>query len=251
MSDLDDIFNPPEQATEQPIEETKVDDAEVEKVKTDDEVSADSETTAQTEPGKTDAKAEDKAESEDIDKQAWTLAAVKDERRKRQELERKLEELQSQNSKKERPSVFDDENAFAESLREETRQELARAKLDLARDMMMDVHDDYEEMEALFIEKVAVENPVLAEQARKSTNPAKFIYQNSKKYLEYKDMQDVDAYKAKLEAKIRAELEAENKTAQEQKAAKTSDIKPSLAKARASDKQDVVEEVTLESLFAS
>ena len=244
MSDLDDIFNPPtEPSKEEAPAETKVEE-EAEKAEPTEvvqEKEQPSETTAQ----KHEVKPKTDPE-EDIEKEQWTFAAVKDERRKRQELERKLEELQ----KKETPSVFDDEKAFVDHLRQETRQELAMAKLNLARDMMMDVHEDYEQMETLFIEKVATENPILAEQARASTNPAKFIYQNAKKYLEYKDMQDVDSYKAKVEAEVRAKLEAEFKSKQEQEAASVSGIKPSLAKARASDKQEAVEEVTLESLFA-
>lgn len=250
---LEDIFEPQsEQSVEEKVETT---DQVVEEVEATAET--DSETTSQEPEAKDDAgdKPEEpkaKESEEDIEKQEWTLAAVKDERRKRQELERKLEELQKQQGEKqeELPDVFDDQKAFVDSIRQEYRQELAKTKLELAREMMMDSHDDYEAMETLFIETIAKENPVLAAEARKASNPAKFVYQNAKKYQEYKEMQDVDSMREKLRAEIRAELKAELDSAKQEKAAKVSDIKPSLAKARASDK-DTFEPESIDTLFGS
>ena len=174
---------------------------------------------------KAESEAEKKEDKPEESKESWTFAAVKEERRKRQELERKLNELQQE--KKDIPDVLEDQDAFVKSIRDEYKQELAQTKVEIAREIMMDTHDDYEELETFFIEVVAPDNPVLAEEARKASNPAKFVYQNAKKYQEYKEFQGVDSMKEKLRAEIRAELEAELKKTQENKDAKVSNIKPS------------------------
>lgn len=189
------------------------------------------------------------SKDEDVEKQDWTLAAVKDERRKRQDLEKELADLKAQQVEpKELPDVFDDQKAFVDSIRSEFQQELGNAKLEVARSMMMEFHDDYESMEAKFIE-LAKENPILRDQAMKQANPAKFAYQQAKKFEEYQKVQDVDAYKEKLRSEMRAEIEAEIKGTQQVKAKKAENLTPSLANARASDKT-VQPEVTLDQLFA-
>ena len=275
MSELDEIFEPiterNEKVDSEPIKETEETTSEETKVAESETTSqVESETDAETKPEpEKEVKAEDKAEGEekkDDSEQEWTFTAVKDERRKRQEserkreesdrrlaeAERKLEELQRQQlqPKKELPDVLEDQNAFADSLREEYDQKLYDTRVQMGREMMIDAHDDYIETEKVFLDVVAKENPVLAAEARKSSNPAKFLYQNTKKYQEYKDLQDVDLTRERIRAEVRKELEAELKANQEAESAKVSDIKPSLAKARASDKESFEPE-SLESIFGN
>jgi hypothetical protein len=236
MSSLDEVFSDEPVEVEEQVE--AVEETEVEAVE-DTEEAVEEEKVEETTSSK----------EEDIEKQDWTLAAVKDERRKRQELEKELESLkQKQQEPKELPDVFDDQKAFVESIRSEFQQELGNAKLEVARSMMMEFHDDYEAMEAKFID-LAKENPTLRDQAMKEANPAKFAYQQAKKYEEYQKVQDVDAYKEQLRNEMRAEIEAEIKGTQQVKAKKASNLTPSLANARASDKE-VHNSVTLDDLFA-
>ncbi len=232
----------------------------VEKVEEEREEQSSSEQDENVEDVEVDTEKEEEAETtsteEDDEKQSWTLAAVKDERAKRQEaqkraeeLERQLEELKRGDSKRELPDVFDDQQGFVKSIRDEFTSELASAKLEMAREFMMESHPDYEEMEQKFIE-IAKENPVLRSQAQKASNPAKFAYQQAKKYVEWQEMQDVDKFKEKMKAEAKAELEAELRQAKEKKASKVADISPSLAKARASDKEQTVDD-SLESIFGT
>ena len=207
MSSLDEVFSDEPVEVEEQVE--AVEETEVEAVE-DTEEAVEEEKVEETTSSK----------EEDIEKQDWTLAAVKDERRKRQELEKELESLkQKQQEPKELPDVFDDQKAFVESIRSEFQQELGNAKLEVARSMMMEFHDDYEAMEAKFID-LAKENPTLRDQAMKEANPAKFAYQQAKKYEEYQKVQDVDAYKEQLRNEMRAEIEAEIKGTQQVKAKK-------------------------------
>ena len=73
---------------------------------------------------------------------------------------------------------------------------------------MMEFHDDYESQEAKFIE-LATENPTLRDMANKSSNPAKFAYDQAKKHQEFSKVQNIDTYKAELRAELKAEIEAE------------------------------------------
>lgn len=248
MSNLLDGFFEESEAAEVTAEDEKVEPAEVE--------------AEPVEKVETEAKAKDKPEPkeeptspEEDEKQNWTLAAVKDERQKRQEAQKRIEELErklaERDSKQEEiPDVFEDQKAFVESIRNEQRQELQNMRLEMAREFMMEAHKDYEEMEAKFIE-LAKENPVLKSQAQKASNPAKFAYQQAKKYAEWQEMQDIDTAKQKLRAELREELKKELEAEKAEKAAKTSDITPSLAKARASDKGNAQVDDDLGSLLGN
>jgi hypothetical protein len=101
--------------------------------------------------------------------------------------------------------------------------------------MMIDRHDDYEEKEQIFIE-YAKEHPELQQQALKSSNPAKFVYEEAKKFQEFQQIKDgtyVEKLKAELKEQVRKELEAER--------SKTSGIRPSLAKESSANNYQFVE----------
>jgi hypothetical protein len=222
MTSLDDVFSGEvTQEAEDQVEEVQAE--QVEEV-VGDVSEGDAETTEA--PIEEAKKEEPTTSEEDIEKQDWTLSAVKDERRKRQELEKKLADLEAKNQEpKEIPDIFDDQQAFVDSLRGEFQQELSNAKLDIARSMMMDHHDDYEAMEEKFIE-LAKDSPALRDQALKQSNPAKFAYEQAKKYEQYKEVQDVDAYKEKIRNELRSEIEAEIKGSQATRAKQLEPRKP-------------------------
>ena len=99
--------------------------------------------------------------------------------------------------------------------------------------MMMGFYDDYESVEAVFLEE-AEKNPILKAEAAQAPNLAKFAYEQGKKIEAHREMQDVEGYKAKLRAEIEAELKAEAETQQAEKAKKAATLSPSLASARGS-----------------
>ena len=133
------------------------------------------------------------------------LAALLDEREKRQEAQRSYAALQEQmSSKKEPTDPFEDfEGAFNE-MADGLMQAVNSRFIDLTTDLERSLHNDYEEMESLFLKEAATD-PSLIHKMQNSSNPAKFAYNHAKSKSELEEAGDLDA----LKAKIRAELETE------------------------------------------
>jgi len=85
-------------------------------------------------------------------------------------------------------------------------------------------YSDYDQVREVFAEE-AGRNPVLATQLREAPDPAEFIYRQGKTALELRQVGgDLGAYRQRVEAEIRAKLEAEYTA----KAARTASIPQSL-----------------------
>lgn len=175
-----------------------------------------------------DGKGEEGAETpsaEDDEKENWTKKAVLDERRKRQALQQKLDQLEAESQKpnEERPDVYGDpegafshlEKQFADQLEQQTQS----VRLEMSQEMMRIVKDDYDELESEFID-MARDNPALIQELNQASNPAKFAYETATKAREAAELKDVDTYKAQLKAAARAEVEAELKKEAEEAAKK-------------------------------
>lgn len=177
---------------------------------------------------------------------SWTKKAVIDERRKRQALEAELAALKESIPKRDvidaRLDVLEDPDAFSEAISSKIEQVAIRTRIDLSREMMIDKHQDYEEKEQIFIE-MAKDRPELQSEALKSSNPAKFVYEEAKKFQEFQQMRDgtyLEKMRAELKEQVRKELEGEM--------SKTSKIRPSLAKETSANSDQFVE-TDLASLF--
>lgn len=191
------------------------------------------------------------------DREKAYLAQAKDERQKRkerderiQELESKLSALENPNKEVETPDVFEDQEAYTNHLRSEFQMEVSRAKLDLARDMMMSYHDDYVEVEEYVMEQVK-SNPFLKDEIQKSSNIPKAVYDLGRQMQNFQQMKqfNADEHEAKLRAKWEAELkEKESRKAQEE-TQKASDLSPSLANARGSNVADEKEITDISDVF--
>lgn len=174
--------------------------------------------------------------------ETWTKAAVLDERRKRQALERQLEEMNARLSQSAQPAQqeidpFEDPKSYFGQLEQKLKGETYKARVELSQDMMRSLKPDYDELESEFVD-IAKENPSLWQQLQVSPNPAKFAYETAEKARKLKSLQNVDQLEAKiraeLEQKIRAELQGEIAVTTE-RADKIAQIKPSLASARSSN----------------
>lgn len=253
MSDLDLVFD------ETPVaaEVEKVEQVEqVEQVAVEEPANTEVEADSQEEEAKTEEPTDNEvkeetttSEDKDVEK-AWTKAMALDERRKRQDTQKEFDDYKAQmevKAKAPAPDVFDDQEAFTNHLHSEVDQKLMNQKVEMSRDFMLDTHSDYEDMEKAFLE-LAQTTPGLREQAAAHPMPAKYVYEQGKRHLQFQEMQDTGKYEAKIRAEIRAEIEAENNNTQKVKAAKADNITPSLANARASDTSKP-QEVTLDTLF--
>lgn len=179
------------------------------------------------------------AKEQKSDEENWTKAAVLDERRKRQDLERKYEELLSKQQKQEpqkAPDVFEDQEGFTNHIGQTLQNEVFKARVEISQELMREKHADYDEKEAMFAD-MAKESPELWQKLRASAMPAKFVYETVVKAERLKAMENIDEWESKktaeLEAKIRQQLEAEFAEKSKSKAA-VSSLKPSLANARSS-----------------
>ena len=159
-------------------------------------------------------------------------AAMLDERAKRQELEREIAELRTQQG----GNLGDPEPLSVE-------QQVMQIKIGLARDLMMSQHDDYAEKESVFMQ-MTESNPVLVQQMLAANNPARFAYDMANKKAEMDQLSDIDAYKAKIREEVLAELKA--------KSAPSSDIPdpsivdaPGVSERVADSEPDDLESITL------
>lgn len=221
---LEDILsgNETQEAVEEPAEQTEPEALEPEK--------------EAEQPQETGEKA-DATPASEPEPESWTKAAVMDERRKRQALEREIAELRREKTPEpKRPDVFEDPDGAFNHVQTQLQQELVNERIKMSRDFMQMLKPDYDEMEQAFIAMVE-DNPALIEQMRQHPNPARFAYEQAAKHREYQQMQDVDSYKAKLREEVKAELLKEMQDEQAKEAQKSEAVTPSLAKTRSSGGQ--------------
>ena len=197
MSELDELVNDEPEVIETPeVEPIAESEAEPKAEETPPDVKVEKEV----EPTPTD-----KPESETV-----PIAAVIDERRKRQALEQEIAAMKADQEQKPavpRPDVFEDQDGAFNFLESTIDQKLSQHVIGLSRDMMASAHDDYAEMEQEFVQ-MAQENPQLTQEMQAHPNPARFAYETAKNRREYKEMQNVGEYREKLTAQIREEERA-------------------------------------------
>jgi hypothetical protein len=198
-------------------------------------------------PAEMPAATKDESAKPDAEKH-WSEAAYYDEKRKRKELQEKLEALEKSNQKQdEGPDLFVDPKGFTEGLKNDLKNTLLHERINLSRELLMETKQDYAEKEAKFVE-LAQANPALVSQMNSSANPAKFAYDLAKKELEkeaklklVEEIGDIEAFKQKLRDEILAEV----------KGSGASPIvkKPSLATANAAKSNNATTGTTLEDIF--
>jgi len=152
------------------------------------------------------------------------LEAMLHERERRQKAERELEELRASKPKEEdeTPADFFDEPDKAVS--QAVRREMAKQRETLlseatqharnlffnhAENLARSRHDDYDAMRDKFIAEVQ-KNPALARQLSEANDPGEFVYSQGKMLQELGEVGgNLAAYRAKVEAEIRASIKAE------------------------------------------
>lgn len=189
------------------------------------------------------------------EEQPWTLAAVLDERQKRQHYEARVAELEKQleESSTKPPDVLEDQEGFMAHTDQKIDQKLWSMKADLSRDMMQTLKADYPEKEAKFLEMVK-DDPTLQSKMLGHPNPARFAYETAEKAMKFEQIQDVDKWEAQkvkeLEEKIRKEMEEAAQATQASEAKKSQADVPSLAAASSKGAETATPgDETLEEVF--
>lgn len=236
VESLDDVLSSAEpEKTEEATEEKP---AETDKVETEDSTS----------------------ESESTEDKSVPLAALLDERDKRQKIAKELEERDakiaelSKQPETERPDVFEDQDGAFQHIEQMLNTARAEDRFALSRDFMSMLKDDYEDKEQAFMD-IAKDTPSLREELWKSPNPARFAYETAVKHERLKELDNVDEVKDKMRAELReevkAELQAELDQEQESTAKKRDAITPSLAKGRSTSGLETAEEDDLDDVLTN
>jgi predicted protein tyrosine phosphatase len=131
----------------------------------------------------------------------WAKVAYMDEKRKRQELEKRLEALEVGSNQQERPKGPD----LFENPDEYMHERELKLKADISREMLIEVKPDYKEREDEFL-ALAKEDPTLVVKLRKAPNPAKFAYETAVKHKALQEIGDPASYREKIRAELLAEL---------------------------------------------
>lgn len=161
------------------------------------------------------------------EKVAAFQAKAQDEKRKRQELEARLAQLEAK-PKKEAPDVLEDQQGFQSHMQQEVSQATLNAKLELSEFMARREYPDMDEKLEKYKELIA-EGLVDHQKTLSSQSPWHTIAEVVEKNEKLAQLDNIDDWREQERAKIRQELEAELKTKTEEKEAKLSAIKPSLA----------------------
>lgn len=184
--------------------------------------------------------------SENEDKEPWTKTAYLDEKRKRQELERKLQERE----KPKAPDIFEDQDQYTGFVEEKinnavgnTRAEMSEffARREYGADVVESKFEKFQEM--------VDANPELRMEVAKSASPWHAMVEKVNAAEKMEKLKDIDKYEAEvradIEAKVRAELEAEHKKESD----KLEGLTPSLAGKRSVGDKDPVGDVSLEDIL--
>lgn len=149
-----------------------------------------------------------------------TFKGLKEEREKRQTLERELANLRQQIEANQQPQAAppsiweDDEGALAyvknEAVTQAVQQATLNAKLDMSEMMVRQSNADFEEVKAEFL-ALAQDNPVLVQQALADPHPWNKAYQIAKNARTMRDLgaTDLDTLKAKMREELLAEMQAQ------------------------------------------
>ena len=133
--------------------------------------------------------------------------AMQAEREKRQAAEARLRELEQ--PKKEPIDPWTDLPGALKSEREQLQETLFVERCNLTAEIARQRHTDYDEMQAAFLE-AAEADPSLFARLRQERNPAEYAYKQGLLHRELGSVNgDPVAYREKLKASIRAEVEAE------------------------------------------
>lgn len=219
MSELDALIGDEQETEEVTAEQEEVAEVESEEV---------SEETVEAEEGGPTAGPDESEEvTTDSGEPNWAKVAYLDEKRKRQDLERRLQELEQrgQPTKEQEKDLdlFADPQAVLSKLEARAEEKAFIQLTNFSRDLMKEAKPDYEAKEKIFVE-LAKSDAGLIEKMRKSNNPAKFAYETAVKHEFLQEVSDPAKYRDKIKAELLAELSKDTQKRKVPSLAKTTSV---------------------------
>ncbi|HET6724790.1 MAG TPA: hypothetical protein VFH85_02155 [Gammaproteobacteria bacterium] len=161
------------------------------------------------------------------------LAALKAEREKRQNFERRAQELEQQIAEQQTPKsdIWEDPDGFVNQRLQAVEQQFNGRLYAALEDAAREAHPDFDEVFAV-VESAAENNPAISQKVFSSPNPAMAAYKLGKQLVELKQMDDPESYRAKIEAEVRAKIKAEQEAEAQRSDALSKTIPPDLATSR-------------------
>lgn len=176
-------------------------------------------------------------QQEFTEKEKAFLRTAEEERRKRQELERRLAALegarqqQPQAPQEPAKTFYDDpEGALAKQMAE-IRKENINTRLSTAELIARRHHPDFDEKIAVF-NQIVEKTPGLIGQMIAAADPAEFAYGLGKSHMELQQAGSIEGLRAQIEKETRLKVEAEMKEKAEKLAQERAALPPSLSEAR-------------------
>lgn len=192
----------------------------------------------------------EKPATENEEDEPWTKKAYLDEKRKRQERERELEELRAQKEPEKVPDIFEDQNQYTDYVKNSINSAVSNTKAEMSeyyarREFGSDVVDEkFEKFKAM-----AEENPQLKVEVAQSISPWHTMVERVEAAEKLEQMKDLPAYEAKVRAEIEAKVRAELEGKQQAESDKLASLTPSLAGKRASGSSKDPIEQSLEEIL--
>lgn len=226
ISDLFDDDSVTEETSEESTEESSTEESDETSSKEESEETAD------------ESKGED-TEPPSEEEGSVPRKALLEERRKRQELEKRVQELEPDDE--EAPDPTDDPDGYEKYLRTKWEREQWAERANKSRDRMLEKHSDYEEKERHFL-FLANQDPELIKQMNEDPDPAAFAYT--------KAVESMEAQEKAIEERVLERLKKEGKLKEEKAstASKVSDL-TSATGAGKNTEEDVKESTDPQDVF--
>ena len=203
--------------------------------------------TPKEEEAKTEVKAEvkevnsepKKAEAQEFtDKEKAFLRGLEEERRKRQDLERQLNELRKPQDAGEKKTFWDDPEGHFKNFEQRLAQRETALSLRVSENIARSKYTDFDGAIEVFAEILKTPaGPGVHAQFLAAQDPAEFAYRLGKQTRELREVGSVEAMREKIAKEERAKLEAEFKKKQSDLAKQREELTPTLSDVKGASKQ--------------
>jgi hypothetical protein len=214
---------------------------------TDENQGEDQEESAEPTADKSESTADSKEAEEEKD---WKFAALKDERRKRQELERELEELRKPKEEAKAPDVLDDPEGYQSFQESQLDAKVNNVKAEMSQ-FYAEKEYGKEKVTAAFekFSEMVKDNPSLYQKAVSSVSPYHEIVEIVSKAEKFEQLQNVDEYEAKLRAEIESKIREEYEGKYSKSQAKRESVTPSLNSQKSASGGNATADLSLENIL--
>lgn len=217
------------------------DDAETETETTPEKGDTETEETTETEKTETETTEDSTPETPSGEDQSVPRQALLDERRKRQEAEERLKQLEPD---EEAPDPTDDPEGYEKHLRAKWERERWQQVANQSRERMLEKQSDYEEKEKHFL-YLASQDPELVKQMNEEPDPAAFAYNKAKESLEAQEK----AVEERVVERLKKEGKLKEETADTEAASRVSELTSATGAGKNTGAEPVKESVNPEDVF--